>query len=157
FSRLGELERKSLSEFSLGSLGVLVPPEVSNQILSCLVDPGDLTGIVGAMTIGGASVPFLTDSVDSEELFDWACSGPWAPNGSGADIAAGLGQIEIKAEEIRGVVCASRNLLDDAAINLENWLVQKAADGVRRVTSRAIAVGTGMGMPQGILNARSGI
>jgi hypothetical protein len=38
-SRLVEIERKSLTEFTLGGMGVLIPPEISGRILSCLTDP----------------------------------------------------------------------------------------------------------------------
>jgi len=35
--------RKALSAFSFGSNGVILPPEMSNRIISCLVDPTDVT------------------------------------------------------------------------------------------------------------------
>ena len=63
----------------------------------------------------------------------------------------------MKPEELRGLICASRSFLDDVAINIENWIAQKGQQGVRRIASRAIAVGTGVGMPMGILNPASGI
>lgn len=120
FSRMQDVERKALSEFSLGSNGILLPPQISNRILSCLVDPGDLSGVVDSMTISGAAVQFLTDSFNGEELFGWACEANCASNGNAADIAKGLGQLEMKPDELRGLICATRSLLDDAAINLEN-------------------------------------
>ncbi|MGY3621250.1 phage major capsid protein [Bradyrhizobium sp. USDA 10063] len=157
FARMPDLERKALSEFSLGGIGVLVPPEISNRILSCLTDPGDLTGVVDSMTIAGASVQFLVDNVDGEELFGWACETDCAVNASGADVARGLGQLELKPEELRGLICATRSFLDDAGINIENWITQKGQQGVRRIASRAIATGSGIGMPVGILNPAAGI
>src|SRR6476660_860491 len=40
FAQLPDEQRKSLSDFRFGS-GILVPPELSDRILTCLTDPGD--------------------------------------------------------------------------------------------------------------------
>jgi HK97 family phage major capsid protein len=87
FQRMLDPERKALSEFALGALGVLVPPQISDRILSCLVNPGDLTGIVDSMTISAASIQFLIDNSDFESLFGLACEADCAANGTGADAA----------------------------------------------------------------------
>lgn len=157
FARMVEPERKALSEFTMGNIGLLLPPEVSDKILSCLTDPGDLTGVVDNLTISSAAVQFLVDNADGEDLFGWACESDCAANGNGADIAKGLGQLEMKPEELRGLICATRSFLEDAAINIENWIARKGQQGVRRIASRAIAVGSGVGMPIGILNPAAGI
>src|SRR5262245_36839124 len=44
-----------------------------------------------------------------------------------------------------------------AAINIESWITRKGQQGVRRIASRAIALGDGNGKPMGILNPASGI
>ncbi|KRR14591.1 hypothetical protein CQ12_10690 [Bradyrhizobium jicamae] len=157
FQRMPEVERKSLSEFTMGNIGLLVPPEVSDRILSCLADPGDLTGVVDNMTISSSAVQFLIDNFDGEELFGWACQETCAFNQPGADIAKGLSQLELRPEELRGLICASRSFLEDAAVDIEGWIARKGQQGVRRIASRAIAVGSGVGMPMGILNPNAGI
>lgn len=157
FARMIEPQKKALTEFTMGNVGVLMPPEISERIYSCLTDPGDLTGTVDSMSISAAAVQFLVDNVDGEGLFGWACESDCAFNQPGADVAKGLGQLELKPEEARGLICASRSFLEDSAINIENWIAQKGQQGVRRIASRALAVGTGVGMPMGILNPQSGI
>ncbi|GLR85838.1 phage major capsid protein [Bradyrhizobium iriomotense] len=157
FQRMLDPERKALSEFALGQFGVLVPPQISDRILSCLTDPGDLAGIVDNLTISGASIQFLIDNADFEDLFGWACEAECAANGTGADAAKGLGQLELRPEELRGLICATRSFLDDAAIDIESWISRKAQAGVRKIASRAIASGSGNGMPIGILNPMAGI
>ena len=152
-----EPERKALSEFSMGGNGVLLPPEISDRMLSCLADPGDLTGVVDSMTISSASVLFPVDNVDGEDLFGWACEPGCAFNSTGADIAKGLTTLELKPEELRGLICATRSLLEDVAIDIEGWITRKGQQGVRRIASRAIAIGSGLGMPMGILNPQAGI
>jgi HK97 family phage major capsid protein len=101
FARMIEAEKKALTEFSMGNIGVLVPVEVADRILSCLTDPGDLAGTVDSMTISSGAVKFLVDNVDGEGLFGWACESDCAFNQPGADVAKGLGQLELKPEELR--------------------------------------------------------
>jgi hypothetical protein len=108
FGRMVDAEVKSLLTFHLGNSGILVPPAISNRILSCLVDPGDLTGVVDSMTISAAAVHFLIDEFDGSELFGWACQSDCTFNQPGADISKNLGQLELRPEELRGLICATR-------------------------------------------------
>jgi HK97 family phage major capsid protein len=68
-----------------------------------------------------------------------------------------LSEIEIKAEEIRLLICCSRDLLEDASVNIETWLIQKAQKAFSAAISNAIMVGDGIGKPMGILNPAAGI
>ena len=45
-SRLEPTEKKSLSSFAFGTNSFILAPQISNQVLSCLVDPADVTGLV---------------------------------------------------------------------------------------------------------------
>jgi HK97 family phage major capsid protein len=58
-----------------------------------------------------------------------------------------LGQLEIKAEELRHVVCVTSDLLQDASFPVENWIMNKVSDGFRNLISASIAVGDGVGKP----------
>jgi hypothetical protein len=46
----------------------MLPPERSNIVLSCLADPGDLSGLVDRVQISGPCVLFLTDNPRMERL-----------------------------------------------------------------------------------------
>src|SRR5215472_2195206 len=48
--------RKALSAFSFGSVGFILAPEQSNEILSCLEDVGDLTGLMRNISISSSSI-----------------------------------------------------------------------------------------------------
>jgi HK97 family phage major capsid protein len=67
-------------------------------------------------------------------------------------IGAGMAELEIKAETIRYVLCASRELLEDASFNIETWALQKASQAIRVTVSSAILAGDGIGKPLGLLN-----
>ncbi len=77
FARLGDAQRKALSNFQFGG-GALVPPEISDRILSCLIDPGDLTGAVEQLMISAASI-LSTKRTDKSKL---ACFTRTAPKHS---------------------------------------------------------------------------
>jgi HK97 family phage major capsid protein len=70
---------------------------------------------------------------------------------------SGLGTLEIKPETMRFVVCATRNVLEDSAVNLESWMLGKTQRAFRNLISDAIITGDGIGKPQGILHPSSSI
>lgn len=155
-SRLDALEQKSLSSFSYGNNGFLLAPEMSSQVLSCLVDPTDISGLVNRVAISSGSVRFLIDNVRMR-IAGWACDASCFANNPQPDLAAGLGTLEVKAEPLRFVVCATSDLLADASFDVETWLMEKVSRGFRDAINNAIVVGDGIGKPMGLLHPASGI
>jgi HK97 family phage major capsid protein len=155
-ARLDHLQKKSLSSFSFGTNAFLLPPEMSNRVLSCLVSPTDVSGMVDRVQISAGSVRFLIDNVRMR-LGAWACQTACFANNPVADLPEGLGELEIKAETIRFVQCVASDLLADASFNVESWITQKVSDGMRITINDAIVAGDGIGKPMGLLNPQSGI
>jgi HK97 family phage major capsid protein len=155
-NKLDAFERKSLSAFSFGTNQFLMAPEMSNQVLSCLVDPSDLSGLVNRVQISAGSIKFLIDNARMG-LGAWACDASCFANNPVPDLQAGLGEMEIKAESLRFVACATADLLEDASFDVMQWLTQKISDGMRITINEAILIGDGIGRPLGLLNPRSGI
>jgi hypothetical protein len=60
------------------------------------------------------------------------------------DLTEGLGELEIKPETLRYVMCATSDLLQDASFNVEQWVLTKVSDAFRRSISNAIMHGSGM-------------
>ena len=79
----------------------------------------------------------------------WACEASRFANNPMPDLQEGLGELEIKAESLRYIVCAGQDLLADSSFNLETWIMRKVRDGFRRAISDAILGGDGVGKPQG--------
>jgi HK97 family phage major capsid protein len=153
-SELPDDQRKALSSFNLGSTGFFLAPEMSSTILSCIEDVTDITGLMANITISGPSVKFMVDN----EIWDtaaWACESQCFANNPTQQIGEGLGEVEIKPESLRYIVCTSRDLLEDANVNIESWLLQKVNRAYRNQISQAIISGDGVGKPLGLL--RSGI
>src|SRR5262249_51202869 len=146
--RLDHLEKKSLTAFSFGTNAFILAPEMSGVVLSCLVDPTDFTGYVNNIRISAGSIKFLIDNVRMQNA-GWACeSNCWANNPQ-PDLQEGLGELEIKVESIRHIICAGSNLLQDSAFNIEGWILQKAAQGFRNTINAALLIGDGVGKPLG--------
>lgn len=154
-AHLPDIERKALSSFSLGSNGFILAPEMSSTVLSCLIDQTDVTGLMSNMAISGPSVKFLVDNV-LLDIAAWACDTSCFANNPGTHFS-GLGELEIKPETLRYIVCASRDILEDASINIESWMLGKVNRAFRATISNAIISGDGVGKPLGILNGSSGI
>jgi HK97 family phage major capsid protein len=148
--------RKALTSFSFGSNGFILAPEMSSRILSCLVDQTDVAGIMANMTIAGPSVKFLIDNVELDNAA-WACETQCFANNPQAHLTEGLGELEIKPETLRYVICATRDILEDASINIESWMINKVNRAFRNTISKALISGSGVGMPVGILNPAAGI
>jgi len=149
-------QRKALSAFTFGSSGFILSPEMSNEILSCLIDVTDIAGLMRNITISGPSIKFMVDN----EVWDvaaWACESSCFANNPTQQIGAGLGELEIKPESLRYIVCATRDLLDDASVNIESWMLGKVNRAFRYQVGNAILTGDGFGKPMGILNPNAGI
>jgi HK97 family phage major capsid protein len=119
--------KKSLSSFSFGSNQFILAPEMSNRVLSCLVDPSDVAGLMGQETTTSGSLKFLIDNVRMGAAF--ACEATCFANNPQPDLQEGLGELEIKPETLRCVICATSDLLQDASFN-----AMGAAQSLQRVS-----------------------
>ena len=153
---LDGIQRKALSSFALGSSGWLLPPDWSQTILSCLQAKTDLTGLVTNLTTTGSSLKLFKDSAEFDDAA-WGCDVDCFGATQIKNITDGLSEVEIKPEPLRYVLCSSRDIIDDAAVDIEQWLFRKVSNAVTRTVSSAMVTGTGVGKPQGILHGSSGI
>ncbi len=155
-ARLEPPERKSLTSFSFGANAWILAPEMSNQVLSCLVDPTNLVGPMNNIAISGASIKFPIDNVRLANA-GWACETDCFANNPTPDLQNGLGELEIKTETIRHIVCAGADLIQDSSFDIQGWVLQKVAQAFRNTINAAIILGNGVGMPLGLLNPNRGI
>ena len=155
-TRLDPTFQKSLSAFSFGTNGFLLAPEMSNQVLRCIVDPTDVSGLVNRVNISAPSIRFPIDN-SRMAVGGWACEASCFANNPQADLSQGLGTLEINAESLRFVQCATSDLLQDASFDVEAWLMEKVSRGMPDTINGAILLGDGIGKPFGFLNPLSGI
>jgi len=122
--RLDHTEQKSLSAFSFGGTGWMVPPTLSNRILSCLTDPDDFMSLLSQESISGPSIQFPLNNSELEGA-NWACE-----EACGGPVATlpPPGMIEIKPESLRAVVCTTRDLIEDASMAPPDWHLRCVVD-----------------------------
>src|SRR6516165_11141730 len=130
-------QRKALSAFSFGSQGFLLAPEISSQILSCLESVTDIAALMQNINISGASIKFLTDN-ETWDVAAWACEASSFANNPTQQLGSGLGELEIKPESLRYIVCATRDLLEDSSVAIEPWLLSKASRAFGLQISNAV-------------------
>lgn len=152
--RLSDAERKALTSFAVGNNGFILQPELSSRILSCIEDETDIIGLFSSMTISGPSVKFLVDK-DDQLRAAWACETNCFANNPKLEL--NLGELEIKPETLRFVACTTRDLIEDASVDIEAWIVRVVQRAFRRTIQDAVLMGDGAGKPLGLLNRRSGI
>jgi HK97 family phage major capsid protein len=90
-------------------------------------------------------------------LAAWSCESNCFANNPNPDLTEGLGELDIKAETVRMVVCATAELLEDASFDVEAWLFRKISEGLRATINAAVLLGDGIGKPRGLLHQNSGI
>lgn len=76
-----------------------------------------------------------------------------AENGAYPDTDASFGQVVLGAFKIGGTIKASDELIQDAFINLEEYLTNLIVEGINDAEEGYFTTGTGTGQPQGIITA----
>ena len=123
---LSQAHRKALTSFQMGSSGYWLSPEWAAQIFSCLADKTDVTGWFNNITISGSSLKLFQNSTDLDHAL-WVCdSDCWSAQRM-QSLTNGLHELEIKPEELRYIVCCSRDIIEDASVNVEQWIFQKVS------------------------------
>ena len=107
------------------------------------------------LNISSGSIKFTIDN-SRISAGGWACNNDCWANNPQLDLS-GVGTLEIKAETLRYVVCATSDLLQDAAFDVERWIIDKVSRGMRDVINQAILMGDGVGQPMGMFHPKSGI
>jgi hypothetical protein len=138
------------------SSALILTPEMSNQVLSCIVDPSDLSGLVNQVTISAGSIKFLIDNARMG-LGAWACESSCFANNPTPDLQAGLGGLEIKAETIRIVACATPRLAGRCQLQRRKLAPAKSQRRPAHDNQPRAAAGRWQRKPLGLLSTTSGI
>ncbi|MCE9650581.1 MAG: phage major capsid protein [Parvibaculum sp.] len=140
------LEAKALSAQSDPDGGYLVPAETERMIDRVVSDASPIRAIAGVRQIGAASYkkPFTT-------------SGPasgWVGETEGRveSGAPQLSEIEFPAMELYAMPAATSTLLDDAAVNIDQWLAEEVQTAFAEQEGSAFVNGDGIRRPRGFLS-----
>ncbi len=142
-SGLASFESKALEVINNAEGGYMIPSELSDRIVSRQFDTTPMRQIASVMSISSEAVEMLRDT--TEPVAQWI-----SELGTPTDTADnGIGRLRIPVHELYAQPKATQKLLDDALVNVEEWLINKVAAKFARAENNAFVVGDGIGMPRG--------
>lgn len=149
-SDLSAIETKALSVGSEPDGGYLVPKETFSKIIATLRSQSVMRQIATTLSIGTDALDLLADK--EEFGAGWVAE---AADRVETDTAK-LVKIRIPIHEQYAEPRITQKLLDDASINVEEWLIQKIVEKMGRIEEISFISGDGKGCPKGILSYEGG-
>jgi len=141
---------KSLSVGVNPDGGYTVTPKMSNRIITRMFESDPLRQLAAHETITTHSIEWLVD-------WDEMGCGWEAETETGSETStATFNKKHIPVHVAYAKPRATQTLIEDSGINIENWIADKAARRLYRVTAAAFVTGTGVGQPRGFLTYSSG-
>lgn len=145
-SDLSSLQTKDMSVIADQQGGFMVPGEMAERIITRQFETTPMRQLATVMTIGTEAVEMLRDTAEADA--QWV-----SEMGTRSDTDQGtIGRIRIPVHELYAQPKATQKLLDDAAINVEEWLVSRVSDTFARRENAAFINGDGIGQPRGFLS-----
>lgn len=143
--RLRSLEEKSLSAGSGPDGGYLVPPQTEVEIGRRLAAISPIRAISGVRQVSTASYkkPFSTTGAS----VGWVGEAAARPETDGPTLA----ELSFPTMELYAMPAATQTLLDDAAINLDEWLAEEVQTAFAEQEGAAFVGGNGTTQPKGFL------
>lgn len=141
-----ELEKKGMMRGSDPDGGYAVIPEFSNGITSTLKAVSPMRRLANVRSISTDALEELYDIGDAEA--EWVGEVEARPETDSPP----LGKWRIPAHELYAMPKASQQLLDDAAIDIGKWLVDKVSKRFAQKEGNAFVLGNGVGKPRGFLD-----
>jgi HK97 family phage major capsid protein len=138
-------ELKALSVSVDPDGGYTVTPTMSNQIVKRLFELDPMRSLASVETISTNAIEWLVD-------YDEAGGGWEGETESGAETSTPqIFKKRIPVHVLYAKPRATQTLLEDSAINIENWLADKQANRFLRIESSSFVSGDGIGKPRGFL------
>lgn len=140
---LSDSERKAMIAGDDSNGGYLLPPTTVGRAVARIFELSPIRAISNVQ-------PISTDAMEGVYDNDEAAYG-WV-----GEVAARtdtntptLGKYRIEAHEAYAAPKASQKLIDDSAVDIENWLAMKVADKFARGEGEKFVSGTGVAQPRG--------
>lgn len=143
---VNDLERKTLSTLNNQEGGLLIPQIVVSRIGQDLQENSPLRRLASVMEISSSTVDFLLDKKGAE--VGWVGETEKRPETASPEVH----KLNIPVHELYAKPRATQKLLDDAQINVEDWLAQSIAEKMAQLEHHAFLAGDGEKKPRGILS-----
>ncbi len=146
FCEAKSIDIKSMSVGSEPNGGYLVIPQFDTIRKTREFETSPIRQIANVISISGNQLDIPVDE-------DQATSGGWVGEvGARSESATPqVKKISIIAHEQYAMPYASQTILDDAGVNVEQWLGEKVADILGRTENTAFVSGNGVASPRGFL------
>ncbi|KAB2777236.1 MULTISPECIES: phage major capsid protein [Brucella] len=143
------IEQKAHSYASGPDGGYLVPAELETEIGRRLAILSPIRGISSVRQVSGAVLkkPFSV----SGPATGWVGETDARPQTASAKLA----ELQFPTMEIYAMPAATSSLLDDAAINVEQWIAEEVEAAFAEQEGAAFVNGDGVNKPRGFLNYES--
>src|SRR5690606_22700856 len=140
------LEAKALSAGSDPDGGYLVPGETERMIDRIVSEVSPIRAIAGVRQIGTSSYkkPFAKTGLQT----GWVGETEARPQTA----SPALAEIEFPAMELYAMPAATPTLLDDAALNIDQWLAEEVQTAFAEQEGAAFVAGDGEKKPRGFLD-----
>jgi HK97 family phage major capsid protein len=139
-------EVKALSTDSDPDGGYFVQPERSAEIQKKLFESSPVRQIASIETIGSDSFEELSDYDELDA--NWVGERSSRTESDTSQVS----KLVIPVHEMTASPKASQKLLDDALVNIEQWLNEKVSDKFARKEATAFVSGDGVNQPKGFLS-----
>ena len=143
---LRALEQKALSVGSNADGGYLVPPEVETMIGQRLTAISPIRSIAGVRTISGNvyKKPFMT----AGPAVGWVGE----TDARAQTTSPTLDELSFPAMELYAMPAATATLLEDSAVNIDQWIAQEVEQVFAAQEGTAFVTGDGSNKPKGFLS-----
>jgi HK97 family phage major capsid protein len=145
-ARLHGLEYKSLSTLEGQDGGYLIPQTLQSRLEQDLIQASVIRDLANVMNVSSSSVDLLI-SINKAEV-------GWAGETDERDAtdAPHAHKVVIPVHEMFAKPRATQKLLDDAAVNVEEWLAHSIASKMAETETQAFLYGDGSKKPKGLLS-----
>lgn len=144
-SRLKSLEQKALSVGSDPDGGYLVPTELETAVNIAVRNVSPIRAIAGIRQVSGSvyKKPFSIAGAETGWVAETA-----ARNATNTPT---LAELSFPTMELFAMPAATASLLDDSAVNIDQWIAEEVRDAFAQQEGTAFVTGNGSGKPKGFL------
>lgn len=147
-ANLSRLEAKALavSTNSGADGGYLVPPETERAVISALKDISPIRSIASVRQVSGSvfKKPFATSGFATGWVAETAAR-------TQTNTPA-LAELAFPTMELYAMPAATATLLDDSAVNIDEWIAEEVRDTFAQQEGTAFVSGDGTNKPKGFLD-----
>jgi HK97 family phage major capsid protein len=145
-TRLTALEGKALSVGSDPDGGYLVPDETERTVNMALKAISPIRAIAGIRQVSGSvyKKPFSTTGFGT----GWVGETPVRPETATPNLA----ELSFPTMELYAMPAATSSLLDDSAVNIDEWIADEVRSAFAEQEGKAFVTGNGVNKPKGFLD-----